>query len=88
MADLVRDIKANASRYINQNRWVQGRFRWQEGFGAFSHARSQLNNVIRYIENQEQHHATRSFKNEYVGLLEKFQIDYDQRYLFDWGEDV
>jgi hypothetical protein len=61
---------------------VVGRFAWQEGFGAFSYSRSQLATVIRYIKNQQQHHAKKSFREEYVELLEKFNVDYDQRYIF------
>ena len=82
LSDLVRDIKANSSKFINQHRWVAGRFGWQEGFGAFSHARSQLDTVIRYIQNQQKHHAKKSFREEYVELLEKFGVQYDDRYVF------
>ncbi|HWN98120.1 MAG TPA: IS200/IS605 family transposase [Blastocatellia bacterium] len=74
LSDLVRDIKANSSRFINEKGWLQGRFSWQEGFGAFSYGRSQLGAVIRYIENQEEHHARNSFKDEYLSLLRKFDI--------------
>jgi putative transposase len=82
LSDLMRDIKANSSKFINQQRWVMGRFGWQEGFGAFSYARSQLDTVIRYIQNQQKHHARKSFRDEYIELLEKFDVAYDQRYLF------
>ena len=82
LSDLVRDIKANSSRFINEKRWVMGRFSWQEGFGAFSYSRSQLGTVIRYIENQQEHHAKKSFRDEYTELLEKFGVAYDQRYIF------
>jgi len=64
LSDLVRDIKANSSRFINGKRWVMGRFSWQEGFGAFSCSRSQLGTVIRYIENQQEHHAGKTFRAE------------------------
>jgi len=87
LSDLVRDVKANSSRFINERRWVAGRFSWQEGFGAFSYSRSQLGTVIRYIENQQQHHAKKSFRAEYIGLLERFGVDYDLRYIFKSGED-
>jgi REP element-mobilizing transposase RayT len=66
LSDLLRDVKANSSRFINEKRWVAGRFSWQEGFGAFSYSRSQLGTVIRYIENQEKHHAKKSFREEYT----------------------
>lgn len=82
LSDLVRDIKANSSRFINEKRWVMGRFSWQEGFGAFSYSRSQLGVVIRYIENQQKHHARKSFHDEYTALLEKFGVEFDQRYIF------
>ena len=64
------------------HRWVAGRFSWQEGFGAFSCSRSQLDTVIRYIQNQQKHHTRKTFRQEYVELLEKFGIDYDERYIF------
>jgi REP element-mobilizing transposase RayT len=86
ISDLVRDIKANSSKWINENEFVRGKFQWQEGFGAFSYAQSQLDNVIAYINNQEQHHQKKKFKDEYLTLLQKFDIEYDEKYLFDWGE--
>jgi REP element-mobilizing transposase RayT len=82
ISDLVRDVKAGSSKFINEKRWVMGRFSWQEGFGAFSYSRSQLDVVIRYIQNQQKHHAKKSFREEYVALLEKFGVAYDVRYIF------
>ncbi len=82
LSDLVRDMKAGSSKFINDKHWVIGRFSWQEGFGAFSYSRSQLDSVIRYIENQQIHHAKKSFRQEYIALLEKFEVSYDLRYLF------
>ena len=82
LSDLVRDVKAGSSKFINEQRWVKGRFSWQEGFGAFSYSRSQLGAVIRYIENQQKHHAKKTFRDEYVELLEKFGVEYDGRYIF------
>ena len=87
LSDLVRDIKANSSKFINEKRWVMGRFSWQDGFGAFSYSRSQLVTVIRYIENQQKHHAKKSFREEYVSLLEKFGVEYDARYIFKFGDE-
>ena len=86
ISDLVRDIKANSSKWINENEFVRGKFQWQEGFGAFSYAQSQLDNVIAYVNNQEQRHQKKTFKDEYLILLQKFDIEYDEKYLFDWGE--
>jgi putative transposase len=82
LSDLVGDIKTGSTKFINRQRWIQGRFNWQEGYGAFSYSRSQLDTVIRYIQNQQKHHATRTFRDEYVALLKRFGVDYDDRYIF------
>jgi putative transposase len=82
LSDLVRDVKASSTNFINEQGWVSGKFRWQEGFGAFSYSRSQLTNVINYIQNQREHHRQKTFNEEYVEFLEKFEVDYDERYLF------
>jgi len=87
LSDLVRDIKAGSSKFINEKHWVKGRFSWQEGFGAFSYSRSQLGTVIRYIENQQQHHTKHTFRDEYVELLEKFNVEFDSRYIFKTDVD-
>ena len=87
LSDLVRDVKAGSSKFINGKHWVAGRFSWQEGFGAFSHSRSQLGTVIRYIENQQKHHSRKSFREEYITMLEKFGVDYDPRYIFKTGQE-
>ena len=84
ISDLVRDIKNNTSKYINDRKLVLGRFSWQEGYGAFSYSHSQLDNVYQYILNQEEHHRKKTFKEEYMGLLQKFEIEHDDRYLFEW----
>jgi REP element-mobilizing transposase RayT len=87
LSDLIQDIKANSSRFINENKWLKGKFNWQEGYGAFSYSHSQLNDVIKYIENQENHHSKKSFKVEYLEFLQKFEVPFDEQYLFDWIED-
>ena len=84
LSDLVRDIKANSSKFINERGFVKGKFYWQEGFGAFSYSRSQIDVVAKYVLNQEKHHANKSFKAEYVDLLDRFDVEYDERYLFNW----
>ena len=86
VSDLARDIKNNSSNYVNKNHLVQGKFSWQEGYGAFSYAHSQVEHVYNYILNQEQHHHKKSFKEEYMGLLKKFEIEFKEKYLFDWIE--
>jgi REP element-mobilizing transposase RayT len=86
LSDLVRDIKSSSSKVINEQRWVRGQFHWQEGFGAFSYGHSQLDSVIRYIQRQEQHHQRRSFKDEYLTLLRKFDIAFREEYVFGFIE--
>jgi REP element-mobilizing transposase RayT len=86
ISDLVRDIKTATSLFIKEKRWIKGMFYWQEGFGSFTYSHSQLTDVIHYINNQEEHHKRKSFKEEYLELLKKFDIDYDDKYLFDWYE--
>ena len=87
ISDLVRDIKKDSSKFINSKNWFRGKFHWQEGFGAFSYAHSQISNVGNYIDNQKNHHRKRTFKEEYLELLEKFQIESDEKYLFEWISD-
>jgi len=82
LSDLMRDVKRNTSEWINRQRFTNGRFEWQEGFGAFSYSKSQIPVVARYIENQKEHHAKKSFLDEYRTMLEKFEIEYDNRYVF------
>jgi len=86
ISDLIRDIKSGSSKFINDQKWIRGKFNWQEGFGAFSYSKSQLNNVINYILNQEEHHHKKTFKEEYIEFLEKFEIEYDEKYLFEFLE--
>lgn len=82
MSDLMQDIKGNSSKWINENKLIREKFEWQEGYGAFSYSKSQLKNVIEYIENQELHHQKKTFLEEYVNFLEKFEVDYDEKYIF------
>ena len=82
LSDLVRDVKAVSSKFVNEQKWLPGKFAWQEGFGAFSYSTSQLPAVIEYIERQQEHHAKWSFREEYRLLLEKFQVSYEDKYLF------
>jgi putative transposase len=84
ISDLVRDVKSGSSKFINNNKWTIGKFNWQEGYGAFSYSKSQIDNVVNYILNQEEHHKTKTFKEEYIEFLEKFEIEYNEKYLFEW----
>ncbi|HNP08069.1 MAG TPA: IS200/IS605 family transposase [Cyclobacteriaceae bacterium] len=84
LSDLVRDIKNNTSNFINEKQYIKGKFSWQEGYGAFSYAHSQMNQVYQYILNQEEHHKNQTFKEEYLSLLKEFEIEHDEKYLFEW----
>jgi REP element-mobilizing transposase RayT len=86
ISDLVRDVKANSSKWINKKGFILGKFQWQEGFGVFSTGKSHLDTVITHINNQEQLHQKQTFKSEYIELLQKHNIDYDEKYLFEWVE--
>lgn len=88
LSDLVRDIKANSSKYINNRKWVKGKFEWQSGFSAFTYSKSQLGRVIKYIENQHEHHRKKTFQDEYLTMLKKAEIEYEERYLFDWYHET
>ena len=86
LSDLIRDIKSGSSKYITEKKWVKGKFSWQEGHGSFSHSRSQINQVANYILNQEEHHRKKTFKEEYLDMLNKFEVEYDEKFLFKWIE--
>ena len=84
ISDLVRDIKNNSTNFINGKSLVKGKFSWQEGYGVFSYSHSQINDVYNYILNQEEHHKRKTFKEEYLELLNKFEIPFEERFLFEW----
>jgi REP element-mobilizing transposase RayT len=84
ISDLVRDIKNNSSNFVNEHKFVKGKFAWQEGYGAFSYSHSDIGKVYNYILNQEKHHEKKTFKDEYLDFLNKFEIAYDEKYLFEW----
>jgi REP element-mobilizing transposase RayT len=84
ISDLARDIKNNSSNFINGQKFVKAKFSWQEGYGAFSYSHSHIGNVYDYILNQEKHHKKKTFKEEYIDLLRKFEIEHDEKYLFEW----
>ncbi len=87
IGDFVSAIKSNSSRFINEKKWITGKFHWQEGYGAFSYSKSHIDRVVKYVLNQKKHHGKRSFREEYIELLKKFEVEYDEKYLFDWIED-
>jgi len=87
ISDLVRDVKNNSSNFINEQRFVRGKFSWQEGFGSFSYAHSQIEQVYQYILKQEEHHQKKTFREEYLDFLNKFEVEFDEKYLFDWYDE-
>jgi len=88
ISDLIRDIKNNSSNFINSSNWIKGKFSWQEGYGVFTYSHSHIDNVYNYILNQETHHAKKTFKEEYIEFLKKFDIKYEEKYLFEWITEV
>ena len=87
ISDLLQDLKGDSSKWINAQRLTKGRFEWQSGYGAFSYGQSQIDSVVRYISNQEEHHRKRTFLEEYISFLQKFDVPYDERYVFKPLED-
>lgn len=84
VSDLMRVVKANSSKWINEMGFTPHKFRWQRGYGIFSYGKSQLPRLIRYIENQEEHHRKKTFREEYIGFLKAFEVEYKDEFLFDW----
>lgn len=79
--ELMQDVKGSSSKWINEKKFVKGKFSWQESYGAFSYSHSQIDQVVKYINNQEQHHKKRTFREEYIELLKKFNIPFDEKYI-------
>lgn len=86
LSDIVEKVKANSSKWINDRNMVMGHYEWQRGYGGFSYSRRQRNGVIRYIMNQEDHHKEKTFREEYFTMLKKFEIDFNDQYLFEFYE--
>ncbi|WP_373493011.1 IS200/IS605 family transposase [Aquiflexum sp.] len=87
LSDLVMEVKKASNKFVNEKRFTKYKFKWQDGYGAFSYSHSALDKVIAYINNQKEHHKKITFKEEYIAFLKRFQIEYKDEYLFDWIED-
>jgi REP element-mobilizing transposase RayT len=87
-SDTVSAIKKSSAWFINEQKWFRGKFQWQDGYGAFSYSRNQINDVYNYVAGQEEHHKTKSFRDEYVEMLKVEQIEFDERFLFDFFDDI
>lgn len=88
LSELMQNVKGSSSKWINQKRYIPGQFSWQEGYGGFSYSKSQVKNVIDYIKSQEVHHQSKTFTEEYFEFLEKFDVPYDKRFLFNPIENL
>ncbi|MBN8590095.1 MAG: IS200/IS605 family transposase [Rhodothermia bacterium] len=84
---LMEQAKSGSSKWLNQQKHILGQFSWQDGYGAFTYSRSQIDQVMKYIMSQPEHHKKQSFKEEYLLLLEKFEVPFEERYLFEWYEE-
>ena len=84
VSDLVRDIKNNSTNFINNKQFTKRKFSWQDGYGGFSYGHSQIGRVYNYILNQEKHHKKKTFREEYIDFLNKFAVEYNEKYLFEW----
>ncbi len=82
LSDLMKKLKGESSKWINKKEFTESRFSWQEGYGAFSYAKSQVPQVIQYIQKQEEHHRIKTFTEEYLEFLQAFEIDYDPKFVF------
>lgn len=88
LSDLVREVKKASNAFVKEKRFVKYKFEWQEGYGAFSYSHSALDNIIAYIQNQKEHHKKITFKQEYIGFLKKFEVEYGEKYLFKWIDNA
>jgi putative transposase len=82
ISELMKSVKAKSSKYINDHKLITERFEWQEGYGVFSYRQNDLDIIYKYIQNQEEHHKTQTFRDEYLDLLKEFNVDYDEQYVF------
>lgn len=87
VSDLLQDIKGGSLKWINEKGFMKGKFKWQSGFGAFSYSQSHIDTVVKYIQRQEEHHKQKTFKEEYMNLLNAFEIEHNEKYLFKWIEE-
>ena len=86
VSELMKTVKAKSSKYINDHKLTKERFEWQDGYGVFSYSHSHIDAVIKYVLNQEAHHQKKTFRQEYLLLLEKFEVPFEERFLFDFIE--
>jgi putative transposase len=78
----MRQVKGDSSEFVNKEKFTKQKFYWQDGYGAFSNSRSQIDSVVKYILNQEEHHSTKTFREEYLDILKDYAVEYDEKYIF------
>jgi putative transposase len=88
LSDLVEQTKIATTKFIKKQPWMRFDFAWQKGFGAFSYSRSHIDRVVKYVHNQEEHHRKRTFREEYLDMLNKFEVEYDEKYVFQFFDDL
>lgn len=88
LSDLVREVKKASTKFITESGFVNGKFQWQTGFGAFSYSQSALDNVYKYVMNQKEHHRNKTFRDEYLEFLNVYEVSFDEKYLFDFKEKM
>lgn len=88
ISELIRDVKNSSTHFINENKYIRCHFSWQKGYGVFSYSQNQVRAVYDYILNQEQHHKKKTFRDEYLEFLEKFEVPYNEKYLFNWIDSL
>ncbi|OWK98873.1 transposase [Kaistella haifensis DSM 19056] len=87
ISQLVKEIKVSSTNFINEKKFLDTPFYWQEGYGCFSYSKSQRDSVVNYIQNQKQHHAKKSFREEYIEFLTKFEVNFDEKYVFEFYDN-
>ncbi len=88
VSKLMEQVKSGSSNWLNSKQYIVGKFSWQDGYGAFSYSKSHIDKVVKYVLNQSEHHKKQSFRDEYVSFLNKFEMDYNPKYLFEWYEET
>jgi len=88
VSKLMEQVKSGSSNWLNSKQYIVGKFSWQDGYGAFSYSKSHIDKVVNYVLNQSEHHKKQSFRDEYVSFLNKFEMDYNPKYLFEWYEET
>ncbi|MEQ1796765.1 MAG: IS200/IS605 family transposase [Lacibacter sp.] len=84
ISDFIKEIKVESNEFLNNQNWMKNKFNWQEGYGVFSYGHSQIDTVAQYVLNQELHHKKKTFREEYLDFLDRFQIPFEEKYLFEF----